>query len=308
MKRLISLLLLVVIAIVPLSGCADPGNSVSGDTQPSSTADTATTDQTEVTEVTEPEVTEPEVPDPTKETVYDPYPVLEIEDGRITVEGSKKMYRDDGITFSFPVGWIGFECRGEDGTSYSFRNPMSEKSGVFGFTITSTYYIHERTTAAEYLELYSHDPELTDVKIISLTKETLSGYDCTKVVASYMREGMEYITIDYDYVITGVRRYDFTVTYPASERATYEPVFDAIIDSLRLDVQNDWERKIGGTVSAGGEGLYVRNGPGTTYNICGFVSDGSRVEILERQTVGDVQWGRTRKGWICLRYVIVDSE
>lgn len=319
MKKFICMFLLMVIALLLLCGCGDSGNSLShtapdtqpdtgSTTQPDETTDSVTTEQTETTEAIE--ETEPiEETDPTEETVYDPYPTVQIEDGRITVDGSKKTYRDDGITFSFPVDWLGFECRGEDGTSYFFEDPTSDKSGKFSFYLTASYYIHERTTEAEYLELYSHSPELTDVKIISLTKETLSGYECTKVVASYKCEGTEYIKIDYDYVITGVRRYDFSVTYPASERATDEPVFDAIIASVRLDVQNDWERKIGGTVSAGGEGLNVRNGPSTTYNICGFVSDGSRVEILQR-VIGDdgVLWGRTRKGWICLRYVIVDGE
>ena len=305
MKTFISALLLMFI-VLSLCGCTEPDNSASGDTQPSSTADTSTTEQTEATEVTEPEVTEPPVTEP---EVYDPYPTVEIVDDRITVDGSKKTYRIDGITFNFPVDWLGFECRGEDGTSYFFEDPTSDESCEFSFRITSSYYISDRTTEAEYLELYSYYSGWTDVKIISLEKETLSGYECTKVIVSYKYEGSEYTYINYDCVITGVRRYDFTITYPASESATYEPIFDAIIDSLRLDVQNEWERKVWGTVSAGGEGLNVRNGPSTTYNICGFVSDGSRVEILERM-IGDddVLWGRTRKGWICMSYVILDGE
>lgn len=318
MKKFICMFLLMVIALLLLCGCGDSGNSLShtapdtqpdtgSTTQPDETTDNVTTEQTEVTEV--PEVTEPEVPDPTEETVYDPYPTLEIVDGRITVDGSKKTYRDERITFSFPADWTGFECPHEDGTSYFFEDPTSDKSGKFSFYLTASYYIHERTTEAEYLELYSHSPELTDVKIISLTKETLSGYECTKVVASYKRDGKEYIEIDYDYVITGISRYDFTITYLVSESAACEPVLEALTDSITLATPNEMDRKVSGTVSAGGEGLNVRNGPSTTYNICGFVSDGSRVEILQRM-VGDdgVLWGRTRKGWICMSYVIVDGE
>ena len=119
----------------------------------------------------------------------------------------------------------------------------------------------------------------------------------------------EYIKIDYDYVITGISRYDFTITYLVSESAACEPVLEALTDSITLATPNEMDRKVSGTVSAGGEGLNVRNGPSPPYNICGFVSDGSRVEILQRM-VGDdgVLWGRTRKGWICMSYVIVDGE
>lgn len=80
------------------------------------------------------------------------------------------------------------------------------------------------------------------------------------------------------------------------------------MDYVRLDSQQEEVQKVGGTISAGGTSLHVRTGPGTSYPIAGYVEDGARVEILERKTVNDTQWGRTEKGWISLSYVLIDGE
>ena len=52
--------------------------------------------------------------------------------------------------------------------------------------------------------------------------------------------------------------------------------------------------------------LRIRNGPGTSYGMVGYLKDGARVEILEERTVGGMTWGRIEKGWICLDYVQMD--
>ena len=58
-----------------------------------------------------------------------------------------------------------------------------------------------------------------------------------------------------------------------------------------------------------GSQLRVRTGPGSGYSVIGFLANGSQVEILERQQVGDITWGRIEKGWISLYYVtIVETE
>jgi len=229
MKRLVSLLLVAVITIIPLSGCADSGDPLSSttsdtqlnttlDTQPDTTLDTNGSDATSTT----------------AETVYDPYPIHEIDDDRITVDGDKKTYTDIGITVSIPVDWTCLEINGEDGSSYFFREPELGDKCEFSFWLFfSELFTYERTTEEEYLKLFS-SYDMTDVEIISFTKETLSGYSCTKVVTSYSSEGTEYIRIDYDYVITGVRWYDFSITYPAAEKDTYEPVFESIVNSIEL--------------------------------------------------------------------------
>ena len=53
--------------------------------------------------------------------------------------------------------------------------------------------------------------------------------------------------------------------------------------------------------------LRIRNGPGTSYGMVGYLKDGARVEILEERTVGGMTWGRIEKGWICLDYVQMDE-
>ena len=35
--------------------------------------------------------------------------------------------------------------------------------------------------------------------------------------------------------------------------------------------------------------------------VCGSLTRGTKVEILERKTVSGREWGRCSKGWICLR-------
>ena len=81
------------------------------------------------------------------------------------------------------------------------------------------------------------------------------------------------------------------------------------MDYVRLDSDAPAQTlKIGGTVSAGGTSLRIRSGPSTSYAISGYLADGSRVEILERKTVGSSEWGRISKGWICLDYVKLDGQ
>ena len=162
----------------------------------------------------------------------DRYPVHDIDDHRITIEGDKKTYRDAGITVCMPVDWKCSEQNGEDGGYYTFYDPEVGTDSRFAFYITFSDFARDRTER-EYLELFAFSG-LKDVRIESLTKETIGGYGCTKVVISYVSEGTEYIRTYYDNVVTGVRLYEFTVTYPASARETLEPVFTPIIESVVL--------------------------------------------------------------------------
>lgn len=162
----------------------------------------------------------------------DPYPVRDIDDDRITIEGDKKTYRDAGVAVSVPVNWKGTQSGGEDGSSYSFRDPEADTKGGLSFYITFSDYARD-WTEAEYLERFAYSG-MNDVKIESFTKETLSGYGCTKLVVAYTYMGTEYVRTYYDHVVTGARMYEFTVTCLASERQTFEPVFASIIDSIVL--------------------------------------------------------------------------
>ena len=53
--------------------------------------------------------------------------------------------------------------------------------------------------------------------------------------------------------------------------------------------------------------LRVRNGPGTSYSVAGYLGPREKVEILEQKTVGAMTWGRITQGWISLDYVILDK-
>ena len=159
----------------------------------------------------------------------DPYPLHEISANKITVDGDKKTYKGAYVTLSVPVDWLALEQHFEDFTNYYFKEPTLDRCQLT-FSSTGSEYARERTEA-EYLERFSH---LENVKILSYTKKTLSGFGCTKVVYSYSSEGTEYIGTLYDNVITGLCMYEFAIVYPTAESARLAPVFDAIVDSITV--------------------------------------------------------------------------
>lgn len=64
--------------------------------------------------------------------------------------------------------------------------------------------------------------------------------------------------------------------------------------------------KVMGTVKVNSS-LTIRREAGTGYDSVGAYYNGDRVEILEQKTVGSMVWGKTNKGWISLKYVVLDS-
>ncbi len=52
----------------------------------------------------------------------------------------------------------------------------------------------------------------------------------------------------------------------------------------------------------------VRSAPGTNNALVSTVNVGSRVEVFEVKTHGAQKWGRIPQGWICMDYVLLDSE
>ncbi len=54
--------------------------------------------------------------------------------------------------------------------------------------------------------------------------------------------------------------------------------------------------------------LRIRSGPGTSYSIAGYLSNGTRVEILEQTQSGGTVWGKITKGWISMDYVKLDGD
>lgn len=61
-----------------------------------------------------------------------------------------------------------------------------------------------------------------------------------------------------------------------------------------------------GTVTT--DGLRIRSGPGTGYDVVGSYNSGDHVEVLEQFTYGNTTWGCTSKGWISLSYVDLDND
>jgi len=62
-----------------------------------------------------------------------------------------------------------------------------------------------------------------------------------------------------------------------------------------------WEGKV--TASS----LNIRVEAGTSGRYVGYYLRGAKVTILERKTVGTMEWGRTDKGWISLSYVDIEE-
>ena len=65
---------------------------------------------------------------------------------------------------------------------------------------------------------------------------------------------------------------------------------------------------ITGTVKVNNDMLRIRSGPGTSYAIAGYLSNGTKIEILEKKTVGSTVWGRTNRGWVSMDYVVVSGQ
>ncbi|MBQ3562020.1 MAG: hypothetical protein IJD71_00620 [Clostridia bacterium] len=165
----------------------------------------------------------------TEEDFFAPYTMIEISDERIKISNNKKVFSDLGITFSFPVDWIGMELNAEDLSSYSFRHPKFENAR-FDYSKTGAAYLYDVPNEDEYIKELPDN--LENLRIHSFMKNTLSGYECTKVVYSYTSEDTEFIHINYEYVIVGFSWYTFSIKYPSAQSETYEGVFESIVNSI----------------------------------------------------------------------------
>lgn len=72
------------------------------------------------------------------------------------------------------------------------------------------------------------------VTISSYQQESLSGYEGIKIEATYVENNQTFVRIAYDNVVSGVRMYDFIITYPKAQEETYKDVFDAILQSVTI--------------------------------------------------------------------------
>ena len=54
--------------------------------------------------------------------------------------------------------------------------------------------------------------------------------------------------------------------------------------------------------------LRIRANAGTSYGILGYLKPNTKVTITEQKTVNGTKWGKIDKGWICMDYVVLDSQ
>ena len=55
-------------------------------------------------------------------------------------------------------------------------------------------------------------------------------------------------------------------------------------------------------------GLAARTGPGTSYGVKKYLSNGAKVTITEVQEVKGTKWGKVSDGWISMSYVVLDDQ
>ena len=72
------------------------------------------------------------------------------------------------------------------------------------------------------------------------------------------------------------------------------------LDYVKLDNAPQEPEKVTKTITA--DCLRVRSTPGTSGTVVDYLYKGTKVEILETQTVNGTQWGKTSKGWISMDY------
>lgn len=63
-----------------------------------------------------------------------------------------------------------------------------------------------------------------------------------------------------------------------------------------------------GTIARCFAAVNVRSAPGTGNALIGRINVGTRVEVFETRTYSNQLWGRVAQGWICMDYVLLDSE
>lgn len=63
-----------------------------------------------------------------------------------------------------------------------------------------------------------------------------------------------------------------------------------------------------GTVARCFNAVNVRSAPGTGNALVGTIQVGARVEVFEQRLYNGSYWGRVAQGWVCMDYILLDSE
>lgn len=70
---------------------------------------------------------------------------------------------------------------------------------------------------------------------------------------------------------------------------------------------SDADAILTGTVKVS-SALRVRSGPGTDYAVVGSLRNNDKVQIFELNTDGARTWGKISDGWVCMDYIVIDSN
>ncbi len=165
----------------------------------------------------------------------DPYAPHEINDDRITVSGKTKTYTDSGIALSVPSSWDCIEVNSEDGSLYYFQHPELGQNCAFSFDITSAEYLTQKCTEAEFSKYLSDITDYKDVQIKTFAEEKVNELSCIKIVSSFSFNGKQFVRVDYQYLLIGVRWYNLHIIYPEDETENFKAVFETIINSIKFE-------------------------------------------------------------------------
>lgn len=269
----------------------------------------------DVPEATEPEETEPEVTEPeaTQPEATEPKPVEPTEPEVTEPEPAEPEPTEPEVTEPAPTVWSGtvkvnsfLRVRSGPGTSYGIAGYLYNNNRV---TITEQTTVGSTTwgktdkgwVSMEYIVLdeNKNDNGGTSDTTAQSVIGTVTSKQSLRIRSG---AGTSYSIVGYLISNTKVE----ILEQKTVNGAVWGRVAKGWIsmDYVSLDSQNsatDEPQTVVKTVTTGC--LRVRSAAGTNNSIVGYLYSGSKVEILETQTVNGTVWGRMSKGWISMDYV-----
>lgn len=121
----------------------------------------------------------------------------------------------------------------------------------------------------------------------------------TKVTITERKMGgsLEWGKIDRGWICLKYVRFDTTSTGSSSGTTPSTPSTPA----------PETPKTVTGTVKVN-DYLRIRANAGTSYGILGYLKPNTKVTITEQKSVNGTPWGKIDKGWICMDYVVLDSQ
>jgi len=77
---------------------------------------------------------------------------------------------------------------------------------------------------------------------------------------------------------------------------------------ITIDSSTNSGTGVMGTVARCFSHVNVRSAPGTGSALVGTIQVGARVEVYEQKLYSGQYWGRVAQGWVCMQYILLDSE